>query len=387
MASERPELYHEVFGSVLDRTEMVPYLLLRARTYEQALAQVSLMLKNRGFDVSDAHHLRPSERRRAKAYVRRALGYLKGWVLPCLEVQFTALVPLASHNRALYGSALRSLTEVRNLLHAPKLRELIEEDPRHLFLLAASRRYPRLFAGRRDVPRPIPPAWQKLACATLKMCHLIKSVEEDSQDVHDYAELGLFFESEQLKLDDLYHFRWSHPELIPGSEPAQRAFVKLSAFFHKLAESMHFDKRRQCLVFDSDDGVEVEILDVKARLKSPESMFTKLGKDIEGESHDIRDILAITFIIRSRHDTLKLFHALQKRGVILQENVISHSITQTLFETPSAMTEAVQRLRVALAHSAGKRQSRSKTAISREARAFFRALGVNTRTNQHSAPP
>jgi len=73
------------------------------------------------------------------------------------------------------------------------------------------------------------------------------------------------------------------------------------------------------MIFNSGDGVEVDIADIKSRLKSPESMFTKLGKDIEGEAQDIRDILAITFILKSKDDTLKLFHALQKRGVILQE--------------------------------------------------------------------
>ena len=60
--------------------------------------------------------------------------------------------------------------------------------------------------------------------------------------------------------------------------------------------------------------------EIKARLKSPESMVTKLGKDLEGEAYDIRDILAITFILKDKDDTLKLFHALQKKGVILQEN-------------------------------------------------------------------
>ena len=58
-------------------------------------------------------------------------------------------------------------------------------------------------------------------------------------------------------------------------------------------------------------------------------MVTKLGKDLEGEAYDIRDILAITFILKDRDDTLKLFHALQKKGVILQEN------TNFLFHNPN----------------------------------------------------
>ena len=125
-----------------------------------------------------------------------------------------------------------------------------------------------------------------------------------------------------------------NPKHIPDNEPAQRAFVKVSTFFYKLKESLMFDEEKGCLVFNSGDGVYVDIVEVKARLKSPESMFTKLGKDVEGEAYDIRDILAITFILKSMDDTLKLFHALQKRGVILQENTASYSITQTLFESP-----------------------------------------------------
>jgi uncharacterized protein (TIGR04562 family) len=381
----RTELYHEIFGSILDRTEMVPYLLLRSATYEQALERVTLMLANRGFDTASSPKLRASEEHRAQAYIRRALMYFHGWLLPFIELQLTALLPLSTRNRQLYDSSLTALRQVQELLRTPKLRALIEEDPRHLFLLASSRRFPHLFTGRSDVPHPIPPCWQLAACATLKMCHLIKSIEEDSQDVNDYAQLGLFLVSQSVSLDDLSHFRWRHPELIPSDEPAQKAFVKLSTFFHKVDESMRFDKRKKCLVFNSGDGVEVDIMDLKARLKSPESMFTKLGKDLEGEAHDIRDILAVTFILRSKDDTLKLFHALQKRGVILQENVISHSITQTLFEAPSAMLEAVRRLQVGLGHSSGKRQRTTRAVLLRDTNDFFEALTANASSNKHSS--
>ncbi len=45
------ELYHEIFGSVLDRTEMTPYLLLPAADFSHALKQVTKMMRNRGFDT------------------------------------------------------------------------------------------------------------------------------------------------------------------------------------------------------------------------------------------------------------------------------------------------------------------------------------------------
>jgi uncharacterized protein (TIGR04562 family) len=131
--------------------------------------------------------------------------------------------------------------------------------------------------------------------------------------------------------------------------------------------------------------VSVEIAEVKARLKSPESMFTKLGKEVEGEAYDILDILAITFILKSMDDTLKLFHALQKRGVILQENTVSRSITQTLFESPQAMREAVRRLMVSLAQSGGSYEMPKEEDILANTMTFYEALSVNAAGNQYSS--
>ena len=175
------------------------------------------------------------------------------------------------------------------------------------------------------------------------------------------------------------------PDILPESESAQRAFVKISTFFHKLKESMTFDKEKGCLVFNSGDGVEVDIVEIKARLKSPQSMFTKLGKNEEGEAYDIRDILAITFILKSMDDTLKLFHALQKRGVILQENTASHSITQTLFDDPESMMEAVRRLMISLSQSGGNNEMPEEEELLANAKKFYEALSFNAAKNPHSS--
>jgi uncharacterized protein (TIGR04562 family) len=217
------------------------------------------------------------------------------------------------------------------------------------------------------------------------MCHLIKSVEEDSQDINDYAQLGFFLEMQGQSLDDLYRYDWEHPVHIPRTEPAQRAFVKISLFFHRLRESLAYDQAKGCLVFNSGDGVDVDIAELRARLKSPESMVTKLGKDVEGEAYDIRDILAITFILKSMDDTLKLFHALQKRGVILQENTASHSITQTLFDRPESMIEAVRRLMISLARSGGGTTVPEEGSLLSRARKFYEALGMNAEKNLYSS--
>jgi len=224
-----------------------------------------------------------------------------------------------------------------------------------------------------------------MACALLKMSHLIKSIEEDCQDINDYAQLGFFLAAQGQNLDALYQYDWEHPIHLPESESAQLAFVKISTFFHKLKQFISCDADKDCLVFNSGDGVEVDIADIKARIKSPESMFTKLGKDVEGEAYDIRDILAITFILKEKEDTLKLFHALQKRGVILQEYTASHAITQTLFDDPESMIEPVRRLMISLAQSACQLETPSPADLLANARTFYEALSLNTARNQHSS--
>ena len=51
------ELHHEIFGSILDRTEMTPFLLLPARDYTTSLKQAAKMMANRGFDLHDGDEL------------------------------------------------------------------------------------------------------------------------------------------------------------------------------------------------------------------------------------------------------------------------------------------------------------------------------------------
>ena len=378
------ELHHEIFGSILDRTEMTPFLLLPAGDYATALAQAAKMMANRGFDIV-GDELLESEKERAQGYITRVYRYFLDWLFPFVKRQLEGLAALQSENAALYHHTLQAIGEIESVLRNREFRQLVHEDPRHLFLLASSRRYTRIFHGYKGGSLGVPDAWQQIACSMLKMSHLIKSVEEDSQDINDYAQLGFFLESQGQSLDDLYRHDWEHPGHIPDNEPAQRAFVKVSTFFHKLKESLTFDEHKGCLVFNSGDGVSVDIVEIKARLKSPESMFTKLGKDVEGEAYDIRDILAITFILKSMDDTLKLFHALQKRGVILQENTASHSITQTLFESPQSMREAVRRLMVSLAQSSGSGETPGEEDLLANAGTFYEALSVNAARNLHSS--
>ncbi len=69
------ELHHEIFGSILDRNQMTPYLLLKADTYETALRQATRMMGNRGFDTLGGYELAESESRRAMKYIEHAYRY------------------------------------------------------------------------------------------------------------------------------------------------------------------------------------------------------------------------------------------------------------------------------------------------------------------------
>ncbi|MBN2715932.1 MAG: hypothetical protein JXX14_08750 [Deltaproteobacteria bacterium] len=384
--SSSTELHHEIFGSTLDRTEMTPYLLLSADNYSKALLQASQMLKNRGFDVVDGYGLLESERHRAKGYIAQSCSYFSNWLLPTVKSQLEKLAALNSANGPLYRNGIDAIAQVEGILADDAFRSVTDEDPRHLFLLASSKRYPHLFFGYRGKNVTVPAHWQQAACAILKMGFLIKSIEEDSQDINDYAQLGFFLATTRKNLHDLFQYEWENPSHIPSSEPAQIAYVKIATFFHKLKESIVWNESDGCFVFDSGDGVQVDIVDIRARLKSPESMVIKLGKNLEGESYDIRDILAITFVLKHRDDTLKLFHALQKKGVILQENTNSLSITQTLFDSPRSMIDAVGRLMTSLSKSAHHEQVYSEAELLAHGTAFYEALSQNARKNTHTSP-
>jgi len=379
------ELHHDIFGSVLDKSEMTPYLLLKTDNYEKAIRQAAKMMGNRGFDLSGSSELPESEKIRAQNYVGQVSRYCLNSMLPFMKGHLQMLLKLKSGNCGLYRKCLQAIGDIESVMQNVQFREIINDDPRHLFLMASAKKYPHVFSGYRDRDLQVPADWQQTACSILKLAHLIKSIEEDSQDVNDYAQLGLFLEMQGQNLDDLYHYNWHIPKHLPASEAAKRAFVKISTFFHKLQESIRFNEDRNYIVFNSGDGVEVDILEIKSRLKSPESMFTKLGKDVEGEAQDIRDILAITFILKSKDDTLKLFHALQKRGVILQENTLSSSITQTLFDDPESMKEAVRILMISLSRSEGRHEMPEEDEVLSHARNFYRALSVNTAKNPHSS--
>ena len=383
--SPSQELQHQIFGSILDRTEMSPYLLLATENYQLALKQAAKMMSNRGFDIIEHGELQESERERAKNYVNRSYNYFFNWMFPFVKTQLKGLLALGSSNADLYRINLLAIGRIESILINSEFKALVNEDPRHLFLLASSGKYPSVFNGYRGKNMKIPHEWQQTACSMLKMGYLIKSIEEESQDINDYAQLGFFLENEKQSLDDLFNYDWENPKHIPASESAQNAFVKISTFFHKLKDSITFDDQHNWLVFDSGDGVRVNIMEIKARLKSPESMFTKLGKDLEGEAYDIRDILAITFILKDRDDTLKLFHALQKKGVILQENTNSLSITQTLFDDPESMTGAIRRLMISLSQSAGHLETPSEQELFANAKTFYEALSMNAKQNHHSS--
>jgi len=138
------ELYHEVFGSILDRTEMTPYLLRNCDDYRSALNQATLMIMNRGFDII-GNDLSPGEAERAQVYIRQARKYFSGWLFPFLKKQISLLALCDSPQIELYTSSLSAIENLEQVLSDKKLSVIIAEDPRHLFLLSSSIKYPNIF--------------------------------------------------------------------------------------------------------------------------------------------------------------------------------------------------------------------------------------------------
>ncbi|MBF0517552.1 MAG: hypothetical protein HQK97_10645 [Nitrospirae bacterium] len=382
--SDTHELYHSIFGSILDRTEMTPYLMLWAYDYKTALAQATKMMGNRGFDINGGDELTTCENNRAKRYVDMALSYCHQFLFPFLKEQLATLIGLNSSARQYYETAAQSIKEIEQKLNDNEFGRLVNEDPRHLFLMASSRKYRHLFYGYNEIDMTISTEFQQMACALLKVCHLIKSTEEDNQDINDFVQLGLYFTSNSLSLNNLFDFDWKHPQPTMN-ESSLRAYVKISIFFERLKEFIDLDRGRNLYIFKSGDGVDVEIAEVSSRLKTMYSMATKLGNDFEGESHIIKDPLAVTFILNDRNDTLKLFHALQKRGIILQETVVSSSIMQTLFDTPEDMIDATHRLMMSLNKSGHNNFIPENEEVLQNARDFYNALSRNSNRNVHTS--
>ncbi|MBF0557117.1 MAG: hypothetical protein HQK96_21595, partial [Nitrospirae bacterium] len=300
--TNKHELYHSIFGSILDRTEMTPYLMLSAYDYKTALSQATKMMGNRGFDIKGGDSLTAGENNRAKRYVDMALSYCRKYLFPFLKEQLATLIRLNSPAIPYYEKINDSIMEIEKKLENDEFCRLVDEDPRHLFLMASSRKYPHMFYGYNGMKMTVSDDFRHMACALLKVCHLIKSTEEDSQDINDFVQLGLYFTSNGLTLNNLFDFDFQHPlATLIENESSYRAYVKVSTFFDRLREFIDFDRERNLFIFKSGDGVDVEIAEISSRLKTVYSMATKLGNDFEGEAYMIKDPLAVTFILNDRN--------------------------------------------------------------------------------------
>src|SRR5512147_1807478 len=122
------ELHHEIFGSILDRTEMTPFLLLPARDYATSLVQAARMMANRGFDTR-GDELPDSEREMAAQYIGRSHAYIFIWLFPFVTRQLEGPAPPRSPNAGLSRNCLRAVGEAGSVLRNPDFRRVVDEDP------------------------------------------------------------------------------------------------------------------------------------------------------------------------------------------------------------------------------------------------------------------
>jgi hypothetical protein len=177
------ELYHEIFGSVLDRIDLNPYLMRNSKGYADSLSRASLMMGNRGFFLIKGE-LGVGEIERASQYVSQALHFMSDWLFPMVKNQLKSLLTMdyndieAIERQKNYQKANQEIDIIEQVFNKTPFTECIQEDPRHLFILVSLHKYPNLFDGYKK-HKVIPHRWSYAACAVLKMCHLIKSIEED----------------------------------------------------------------------------------------------------------------------------------------------------------------------------------------------------------------
>jgi hypothetical protein len=113
--------------------------------------------------------LDPGELERASRYVSAALDYALSSLIPPVRSQFCRLASLKTSLEGRYRAAEESLASMTSLLSSGEFRDLVDEDPRHLFLLASSAKYPLLFEGKPGFSTRVPPRWRFAACTVLKL--------------------------------------------------------------------------------------------------------------------------------------------------------------------------------------------------------------------------
>jgi len=187
---------------------MTPYLLLRSADYASALRQATKMMGNRGFDTYGGDDLEEREKARPIRYIDQAYRYFLEFLLPSVKGQMERLQALDSANHDIYLSCAQGVEKIEAQLGSRDFKEVVFQDPRYLFLMASSRKYPHVLSGYRGAHREVASGWQRLSCSLLKAAHLIKSIEEDSQDINDFAQLGMFLQAQGRNLHDLYQFEW-----------------------------------------------------------------------------------------------------------------------------------------------------------------------------------
>ena len=96
------EFHYEIFGSILDQTEMTLFLLQSAVDYATSLIQATRMMANHGFDTTGSVELRESKSKRAMQYIRHDYDYYLRKLLPFVSDQLNTLISCAGTRRSCF---------------------------------------------------------------------------------------------------------------------------------------------------------------------------------------------------------------------------------------------------------------------------------------------
>ena len=161
---------------------MTTYLLLKSADYTSALRQATKMMGNRGFDIYGSDDLEEREKERAITYLDQACRYCLSFLLPSVQGQMDRLKALDSPNHDIYLSCAQGVEEIESILTNHDFKEVAFQDPRHLFLMASSKKYPRVFHGYRGAAMDVPPDWQSPALREALSAQSVPVVRCDNGD-------------------------------------------------------------------------------------------------------------------------------------------------------------------------------------------------------------
>jgi len=331
------DVVQEILGSPLDEKRLKEKEIGK-KHYKESLKAATRVLLRRGIDL-EGHE---SEKERARRYIETGKKFILEHQLPFVKKELEKLIETSpdSPNLESYKKSLNQIVEIEKKFSNPLFNKIIDEDPRHLLLMASTRSKSKTFNGYGNVADfPISKDMQNAACSLLKATYLAKSIDEDTPRMRRFSKLS-FFLSEHHSLKNLDEIDWENPKILPADQEAQLAYSKVSDFMKSLKsnlkENWGYDdegRPQKNISWVGDDGQEIKISRIASRIKDAYSLMTKLAKGAKEQAEGVKDFVGVSFIVKDENEIFKLYQAITNSGMVTQDNLYQGSVIQTIFNS------------------------------------------------------